>query len=433
MSTKRAFFFFALASILMLTLGISSMTVGAANLEEEGFKLNIPSVLAAFLGPENRICCGNEYDQRRPAVAYNRNHHEYMIVKYQALNAGGSISGARLGLDGYAFSHFLISPINEYDCCLYPDVAYNGVNDEYLVVWQKYNSGQSKWEIYGLIMPWDGPNYSLTPFLIAQWSSMNLKLPKVAWNSYRNEYMVVWQTESTANNLLLGIGRRRLGADGSFLSNADYITQPNFPGFPDITYNPAADQYVVVWAQTGTNFIDIYAGKLNRDGALQGSIFPISEADNEQQFPVIATNEQNRYLVVWQDNRWGDWDIYAQYLDGSANLVGGNFWIDISGEHETHPAVAANGATRRYLVAYQKSTDSGESIWANHIDENTVSLNWFEVSPGGLGDNAHPAVATHLSGYFLTYEWESWTPGWSSDIYGRMWSPNAVFLPLLTE
>ncbi len=248
--------------------------------------------------------------------------------------------------------------------------------------------------------------------------------------SYRNEYMVVWHTENATSNLLLGIGRRRLGADGTFLSNADYITQSSYPGFPDMAYNPAADQYVVVWAQTGNYNLDIFGGKLSREGVLQGSVFPISEADDEQLFPAIATNEQNRYLVVWQDKRWGaEWDIYAQFLDGSAGLVGGNFWIDQSDADETHPTVAANGASRRYVVVYQKTTAGGESIWASHIDENAVFLNWIQVSPGQLGDNGHPVSATHLTGYFVVYEWESWEPGSSSDLYGRMWAPYAVLLP----
>ncbi len=392
MFIRRVFLLTFFISILILAIGIASGATNAANPKEDHFKLNQLTAPASHLGPENRICCGNEHDQRRPAMAYNRNHQEYMIVSYQALNAGGSIGGARLGLDGYAFSHFLLSEINSYDCCLYPDVAYNGLNDEYLVVWQQYNSNQSKWEIYGLFVPWNGPDFVRPPFLIAGWSSMNLKVPKVAWNSYRNEYMVVWHTENAASNLLLGIGRRRLGADGSFLSNADYITQSNYPGFPDLAYNPAADQYVVVWAQIGNYYLDIYGGKLSREGALQGSVFPIGEAVNEQQFPAIATNEQNRYLVVWQDDRLdaGDWDIYGQFLDGGGNLSGGNFWVDISTQDETHPAVAANGASRRYLIVYQKGTAGGESIWASHINEDAEFLNWFEVSPGGLGDSTHP-------------------------------------------
>lgn len=391
-------------------LGAPEITIGPTTSVKAGGTL----IAALYLmpGSEKRICCGNENDQRRPTIVYNRHHREYLVVNYQELNAGGSINGARVGSDGWAFNLFLLSPIGNYDCCLHPDVAYNWTNDKYLVVWQQYNDSKGKWEIYGLFVPWDGPAYPAqnAPFLIAQWSSMDLKYPKVAWNSIRNEYMVVWQTENVASNLLLGIGRRTLKADGSFLSNADYITQSYFPASPDLAYNPALDQYVVAWAQIGSHFIDIYGGKLSREGTLQGGVFPIGEAVNEQQFPTITTNEQDRYLVVWQDDRLvaGDWEIYGQFLDASANLVGGNFLLAASSANETHPAVVANGATQEYLIVYQRTTASGESIWGNYIDENGGASNWFEVSPGGFGDNAYPAVATDLvvmSLFVFSFSW----------------------------
>jgi hypothetical protein len=402
-------------------LGAPAITIGPTTSVEAGGTL----IASLFLlpGPEDRVCCGNEYDQRSPAIAYNRSHGEYLVVNHQALSTGGSIMGARVGLDGSPFQFFLLSTTSDYDCCLYPDVTYNWTNGEYLVVWQQYNNNQSKWEIYGLFVPWDGPTFpsQSTPFLIGQWGATHLKYPKVAWNSFRNEYMVVWHTENVVGNTQLGIGRRALKADGSFLNNAEYITQPNFPGFPDLAYNPAVDQYVVVWAQVGNHFIDIYGGKLSREGVLQGNIFPIGEAVNEQQFPTITTNEQDRYLVVWQDDRLiaGDWDIYGQFLDAGTNLVGNNFWLAVSTENETHPVVAVNGATGEYLIVYQRTSLSGESIWANYGNEIDGLLNWVEISAGEFGDNAYPAVAADMSSFYVVYEWKSWTPGSSSDLYGR--------------
>lgn len=338
-------------------------------------------------------------------------------------------------MDGWAYSHFLLSR-GEHDCCLHPDVAFNRTNDEYLVVWQQYNGSQSKWEIYGLLVPWDGPDYAgslATPFLIAQGSSINLMYPKVAWNSHRNEYMVVWHAEHATSGALLGIGRGHLGADGFLISSAAYITSSSSPGFPDIAYNPAADQFVVVWAQVGSSSVDIYGGKLSRDGTLLGSVFAIGADAKEEQFPAIATNEQNRYLVVWQ-RKWetNDWDIYGQFLNGSAGPVGANIPFDFSIWNESRPAVAVNGATREYLIVYQKTTLVGDGIWGKYVDEEGVTLDSFEVTPGGLVDNAHPAVATHLAGYFVAYEsW--WVSGSATDLYGRMWSPHAVFLPLVVK
>ena len=422
----------ALLAMTMIAVGLAKETgsaaVGSPNPEASRLKPDGAVTAASHLGPEVAVCCNDEKDQARTAVTYNRAHGEYLAVYHNEYTNERYIAGARVTKSGDGFSTFLISAIGSYDCCLYPAVALNRWNDEYLVVWQQYNADQNKWEIYGRFIPWDGLDFSIAPFQIAQWSSMNLKFPAVAWNSYRNEYLVVWQTEDLTGQLL-GIGRRRLGANGSFLSNADYITQSGFPGSPDITYNVAADQYLAVWAQIGSSFIDIYGGRLNREGALQGSVFAINEAADEQQLPSVTTNEQNRYLVVWQDKRYGDWDVAGQLLDADGNKVGGDVWVTLSTDDDTHPDVVANGPTQQYLTVWQRGTPSGEAIEAGLLDADGTIVDAFELAPGGFGDNATPAVGSHQAGYYVVYDWSSWTPGSNSDIFGRTWTPFAHFLP----
>lgn len=425
----------ALVLIAVIAVGPAAESESEANgssiTDAPGLSPDGTVATESHLGPEESICCNDEKDQSRSAVVYNQNHGEYFIVYHNEHSPDERyIAGARTTKSGVQFNVFLVSPIGSYDCCLYPAVALNHQNDEYLVVWQQYNADQNKWEIFGRFFPWDGLDFSRLPFQIAQWSNMNLKSPAVAWNSYRNEYMVVWQTEDMAGQLL-GIGRRRLGADGSLLSNAAYITQSSFPGSPDITYNVAADQYLVAWTQLGTSFVDIYGGRLNREGALQGVVFPINEAADEQQLPAVTTNEQNRYLVVWQDKRYGDWDVAGQLLDVNGNKEGGDVWVTLSTADDLRPDVVANPLAKQFLVVWQRGTPSGQAIEAALLDEGGTLISAFEVAPGGLGDNARPAAGTHRAGYFVVYDWKSWTPGSNSDIYGRTWAPFAQFLPLV--
>jgi hypothetical protein len=409
----------------ILAIGVISGASASAMFKEGAPRPNLVSAAASLLGPEHEICCSwmDQDDQRYPAVAYayNRVPKEHMVV-FHSERLGGQDIYAMRNLHMVSLGHVISTGSN----CTHPDVVYNGLNDEYLVVWQQYNNAQSKWEIYGIIES-ETPS---TPFQIAEWSNANLKYPVVAWNSYRNEYMVAWQTEDSTGSLL-GIGRRKVTADGSTPSTATFITQSGAPGNPDIAYNLATDQYLVVWAQVGENHIDIWGGRLNHQGTLQGSVFPISQADDEQQLPAITTNEQNRYLVVWQDLRWGDWDIYGQLLDGNGNAVGGELWITPSYDEDTRPDVAAYAPAQQYLVSWQQSNVSGEKIVAELLDANGSPLKFVEIALGNLGDNAHPAVALYPPGYYVVYEWGSWAPETNSDIYARKWTPQAIFLPLI--
>lgn len=416
------------AGVFLLT-GLMSPGVGARETSADPARTNLAT--SWRLSPEIYISGSTPASyEEQPAVAYNWSHAEYLVLWHNNRPVTQDIYARRVSRSGQLLSWFTVSSASN---CKYPAVAYNHTNDEYLVVWSQYNASDARWEIYGRIIPWNAPGTN-TPFLIASWSSMNLELPVVAWNSYRNEYMVTWQTSLVTTSQLLGIGRRRLSNSGSFLSNADYITGEGTTnqGSPDISYNLAADGYLVVWVEPGASAINVYGGRLTREGALQGNKFAVDPVNNEQQKPAITTNDQDRYMVVWQELVGSDWDIHGKEINSAtgAPLPTQYLVAIMAGIDETTPDIACNGSTQEYLTVWQQSTGSGEAIHAVRWGTNITPYS-FEVAAGGFGDNKNPAVASDIPGYLVAYDWKSWTPGSDSDIYGHLWWPEVVYLPLV--
>jgi hypothetical protein len=70
-----------------------------------------------------------------------------------------------------------------------PAVTYNATNDEYLIVWMKEVS-PDVYELWGRIIAWNA-GYQRPEFKIISWANRSFWMPRVAWNSYRNEYLVV--------------------------------------------------------------------------------------------------------------------------------------------------------------------------------------------------------------------------------------------------
>jgi hypothetical protein len=417
-----------LSGIGILT-GIKLLSV-TARAEEQALTL---SGLARTwqLGPELDISGATPATyEEGTAIAHNGSHYEYLVVWFNNRPVTQDIYARRVSDSGQLLSWFAVSSASN---CTYPAVAYNRTNDQYLVVWSQYSSTDTRWEIYGRIIDWNAPG-SRTPFLIASLANMDLETPELAWNSYRNEYLVTWQTSLVTTSQLLGIGRRRLSNSGSFLSNADYITGEGTTnqGSPDISYNLAADGYLVVWVEPGASAINVHAGRLNREGTLQGSKFALEPSVFEQQKPALTTNEQDIYFVVWQVFANGDWDIYGREVNSATGaiipiqyLFAIKYNID-----ETAPDIVCNPLTPEYLVAWQQSSTSGETIQAVRWGTG-VNAYSFEVVPGGMGDNKNPAVALDSPGYLVAYDWKSWTPGSDSEIYGRLWWPERIYLPIL--
>ena len=71
-------------------------------------------------------------------------------------------------------------------------VAYDPVNDRYLVVWIFDSSGAgTDWDLYGRFIPWDGPSASLTEFSIITWTTSQWN-PVLAYPRTMEEFLVVW-------------------------------------------------------------------------------------------------------------------------------------------------------------------------------------------------------------------------------------------------
>lgn len=313
-------------------------------------------------------------------------------------------------------------------------MAYNATNDQYLVVWMYNANGDgSTYEIWGRTVAWNGSSMG-AEFQIITWPNRTFWTPRVAWNSYRNEYLVVWSAFDATTFLPTDVAHAILSDNGSKLYGA-IISSAKQPHQADVTYNVAANEYLVVWRRMWTaSDGDIRAARL---GGFSGQVvtppgvFTVNGATEDQPLPAVATNQQHRYVVVWQHAFPGpccDWDIRGQELDVNGSLVGSTFVIAQTLDDETSPDVAARpGTGREYVAVWQQTTAAGEAIRAYQWGD--VTRGTFDVAAFAFWNSEKPTVAAG-SGYLIAYEGDSaGDPTVHRHIYGRMWWPEVVYLP----
>jgi len=92
---------------------------------------------------------------------------------------------------------------------------------------------------------------------------------------------------------------------------------------------------------------------------------------------------------------------------------------------------AANGATKEWLAVWQRTTVAGDAIWAVAWKSDAVPATRFSVAAVTFWNNREPAVAADIPGYLVVYEGRAADPTQYQHIYGRMWWPEAVYLPLI--
>jgi hypothetical protein len=442
MKNKPCTVLFLVAGLILLAGTLPPLAMAREGIWGTGW-LN-PSFIYR-LGPEVQLSPSPQCDtsdEHTPAVAYNYVHKEYLVV-WDNEWPGGSrdIYARRVSERGQILTWFSIS--TGANNRLRPAVAYNATNGEYLIVWMKEVSSDV-YEIWGRIIAWNG-GYMNPEFKIISWTNRSFWTPRVAWNSYRNEYLVVWNAFNTTISFPPGvpndIAGARISNTGSILSSS-ILTTYSGPHQVDITYNVAMNQYFIVFVVVHTEATsgnDIYGLRVGWDGSPVGGLIEIYRDDiagqrKHQNHPAVATNEQDKYMVVWEHAYTStDHDIYGReyHVDGTPD--GSYFTISSWTQDDTVPDVAANGANKEWVAVWQRALPSGSGYsihgfrWGSAGSSAYTYL--FDVINWTFYECKNPAVAADIPGYLIVYEEK--VPLNKFDIYGRMWWPEAVYLPLI--
>ena len=174
-----------------------------------------------------------------------------------------------------------------------PALTYDDQNQRFLVVWQDGRIFLNN-DIFGRIIKADGSFLTADFQIRGDALSLNQTSPAVAFDSVNQRYLVVWD-----EGPLMGttdIYGSLVGADGNTPNPAFGIaTDPTKrEETPDVAYDPIAHRFLVVYS----NNLAIWGALLKGNGLPEGSNFPIGNHTNDS--PRVAYDHRNqKYLAVW--------------------------------------------------------------------------------------------------------------------------------------
>jgi hypothetical protein len=263
------------------------------------------------------------------------------------------------------------------------DISYNSIQNEYLITYQAFTLEADLYiDIQAEILDQDGVPLG-SPVIIAEDIDQGTAFPDphyvpdvsiaTAFSSVSNRYLVVWAED---NGLTTDIYGRIVAADGTPVGLGIPISIAIFNVFePDVAYDPGRDRFLVVWTDSGGAGTDLIYGQfVNTDGSLEGSSFAIvNNWDGYSGGPAIAFDDVNdRYLVVFIDNRTGQYDLYGQLVSGDGTAVITTAEINFMiltrlGRDMNPPSIAFDRMNEQYMVAVD---DIGiDSVMARLVDK----------------------------------------------------------------
>ncbi|MCP4538101.1 MAG: PKD domain-containing protein, partial [Chloroflexi bacterium] len=370
--------------------------------------------------------------QDTPDVAYNPNDGVYLAVWRdrrgeviyiygQVISSDGALSGANFAVyDGGG---------DNYN----PRVAYNGQTGEFLVVWSRWGSN-----IYGQYLSGSGAlldntgtpeneSGSNVAFIVSDDGSSQNYLA-VAADDVDGDYLVVWRDKR--NDSRGDIYGQVISATGA-ISGTDFVvaaTASVYQDYPDLAYDAVNDIHLVVWRDRRNGGSDIYAQAIVPTGALSGTNVAVYEGSYTQYCPEVAANTTaGGYLAVWRDGRNSTYNVYGRRVSGNGQVYGDSFPVGPVTGNKQYPSAAFNDADDEYLLVWEDYRNGDVDVYGQRLNEagEPVGGNVRVSTEAATGDQIQPKVAAASAiGYLVV--WEDRHSDSLGDIYGQLISSDGV-------
>ena len=366
-------------------------------------------------------------DQQLPQAAYNPDDDEYLVVwqDYRQGTTNPDIYGQRVTSEGVPVGENIAVNTASYRQ-IAPRVAYATEGKVYLVVWCHYpGTADDAYDVYGQRLSRTGQLQG-SPLVIANESgTTGQEYPTdVVYNSTSDRFLVLW--DDMAATKYWDVWGRHVSTDGSL---GDVVQITTLSGYHEDSgagaYDPDDDQYLITWKYraVANGAGDIQGRRMTGSGTVNPETLNIATGMAEQQYPDVAhLAGVERYVVVWEDNHNGSYDVYGQLVSPAGALDGDNYAVTSASQNDRSPRLAMDGSGGG-LVAWQR--DDGGSA-ANELygrwlgGDGRPTGDGFTLLAAG-GEQQRPAVATNgTGGYFLAWQ-DNRNSNW--DVYGSLYEP----------
>jgi len=251
-----------------------------------------------------------------------------------------------------------------------PSIAFDGTN--YLVVWQDNRiyfrdiSGARVHDIFGTRMSPSGTVLDTVGIPICTADS-NQVSPSLAFDGAN--YVVVW--EDYRRGAEPDIYGARVDVSGTVLdpSGIEIMAAGGSQSDPCIASD--GTNSLVLWRDSrGMAATDIWGARVAQDGSVIDPLgFPVTWDTVYQDYPTVAFDGTN-YLVVWQDYRGADADVYGVRLSQSMIPLDSTIAICTAPDYQYKPSVGYGGTG--YFVAWYDV--SGRRVYGTRVDTSGVVL-----------------------------------------------------------
>ncbi len=182
-----------------------------------------------------------------------------------------------------------------------------------------------------------------------------------------------------------GVTMQLLDSSGNRIDTTFYF-QNQFPSHYNFAIHDG--NIFAVWDKfvSGSSY-DIFFQSFDFQGdSISPTVKINDDASNTSQIlPQIAVSETGNIIIVWQDYRNGNYDIYGQILDSSLNAVGSNFLVPDSPNATQSNPVCAMDSAGNFSIFWQDARNGAYNIFGQRYSSDGSPLGTnFKVSDSSI-------------------------------------------------
>lgn len=358
------------------------------------------SSTGALLGSET-VIVQLTTDETMPRIAYSPTTQRFMVVwVHDAKDVKAKIVNNLLAQVVAPFYIDLFTQGTSKE----PDVVWRQNEDDFFIAWSETGGPGNQQDLYGSLWNTDGTVKRDNIILRDVGNGVDLRRPTLAYNAADDEYFMAYDNQNDSDTGAADIFGFRIDGTVTYqLSDIALIS--NSSGIQvdaTIVFN-GSSEYLVAWEDDSNGDWDVFGRKLTKAGVVSGSSVALRFSADVETDPVLAwRTAASVYVLAWEEQTAnGDWDIYARAVSTSL-AIGTPERISrptsdpaTETSNEYNPALMLNATTGEYLFVWQDGRSGVFDIWAQRA---TYASPGVPATPTNLGHSANTTTS-------ITWTW----------------------------
>lgn len=180
---------------------------------------------------------------------------------------------------------------------------------------------------------------------------------------------------------------------------------------------------IITWMDFRDGNFDIYAQRVNGAGVVQWTAdgVAISTAAGEQSFPQLISDGSGGAIITWMDFRNGNFDIYAQRVNGAgvAQWTADGVAISTASDDQNNPQLIPDGSGGAIITWWDHHNGSWD-IYAQRVNSAGI-VQWTADGVAistAAGDQENPQIISDNSGGAII-TWQDYRNISNADVYAQ--------------